>query len=166
MLGVVRLKIKRMISTGIMYYTTNNIILLFALTDMYHIAEDELVLECRIRGQPLPAITWLKDGREIAASGRISTSYLADGVCRLTIDKPVPTDTGKYTCKAENHIWSDHISHDVFFTGTPNNINHPLVGESTKSQRDYNDPHNVPFKLTIFSYTCVQKLSKGVSLSW
>lgn len=88
-----------------------------SFTDTYHLAENELVLECRIRGQPLPTITWLKDDRPVHGNDRYQAYYLADGVCRLAISHPTPEDSGKFTCKAENSVWSDQISHVVSFTG-------------------------------------------------
>ncbi|CAH2103686.1 unnamed protein product [Euphydryas editha] len=87
-----------------------------SIRDNYHLAENELVLECRIRGQPLPTITWLKNDKPII-SERYQAHYLADGVCRLTISNPTTEDSGKYTCKAESSVWSDEITHDVYFTG-------------------------------------------------
>lgn len=92
---------------------------LYYFTDFYHLMDNELILECRIRGQPLPVITWLKDDKLIE-DNRYHAQYLADGVCRLTINSPVPSDSGKYTCKAENSVWSDQISHVVNFTGIKN----------------------------------------------
>lgn len=85
--------------------------------DTFHLAENELVLECRIRGQPLPTITWFKDGRPVDMNERYQAYYLADGVCRLAINSPTPDDSGKYICKAENSVWSDQITHIVSFTG-------------------------------------------------
>ncbi|XP_063632972.1 titin homolog isoform X5 [Cydia splendana] len=87
-----------------------------SIRDTYHLAENELVLECRIRGQPLPTITWLKDDQPIT-DDRYQAYYLADGVCRIAISRPVPEDGGKYTCKAENSVWCDQITHVVSFTG-------------------------------------------------
>ncbi|XP_023937954.2 uncharacterized protein LOC112045836 isoform X2 [Bicyclus anynana] len=87
-----------------------------SIRDFYHLHENELVLECRIRGQPLPKITWLKDNRPIILNERYQAHYLADGVCRLTIISPNEDDSGKYTCKAENSMWSDQITHEVHFT--------------------------------------------------
>ncbi|CAH0703182.1 unnamed protein product [Spodoptera exigua] len=88
-----------------------------SIRDTYHLAENELVLECRIRGQPLPTITWLKDDKPVSNNERYQAYYLADGVCRLAISSPTPEDSGKYTCKAENSVWSDQITHVVNFTG-------------------------------------------------
>ncbi|XP_064076451.1 muscle M-line assembly protein unc-89-like isoform X2 [Vanessa tameamea] len=98
-----------------------------SIRDNYHLAENELILECRIRGQPLPTITWLKDDKPIALSDRYQAHYLADGVCRLTISSPNAEDSGKYTCKAENSMWSDQISHDVYFTGRKSSLSPNLA---------------------------------------
>ncbi|KAJ2954104.1 hypothetical protein O0L34_g2325 [Tuta absoluta] len=93
-----------------------------SIRDTYHLAENELVLECRIRGQPLPTITWMKDDKLISSNERYEAFYLADGVCRLAISHPTPADSGKYTCKAENSVWSDQISHVVNFTGNESRL--------------------------------------------
>lgn len=76
-----------------------------------------MILECRIRGQPLPSITWYKNDKPVVLNERFQSHYLADGVCRLTIASPTSEDSGKYTCKAENSVWSDKIHHEVYFDG-------------------------------------------------
>lgn len=101
----------------IFYSTYRTAIKINYFTDTFHMAENELVLECRIRGQPLPTITWIKDGRTLSNDDRYQAYYLADGVCRLAISSPTPHDSGRYTCKAENSVWSDQITHTVNFTG-------------------------------------------------
>ncbi|XP_050683338.1 uncharacterized protein LOC126978524 isoform X2 [Leptidea sinapis] len=91
-----------------------------SIRDKYNSTDNELVLECRIRGQPLPSIKWLKDNKLINTDERHNASYLADGVCRLTISNPTCDDSGNYTCRAENSMWSDQISHYVSFSGREN----------------------------------------------
>nr|XP_049692671.1 titin homolog isoform X12 [Helicoverpa armigera] len=98
-----------------------------SIRDTYHLAENELVLECRIRGQPLPTITWLKDDKAITTNERYQAYYLADGVCRLCVSSPTPEDSGKYTCKAENSVWTDQITHIVSFTGKENRLSPNLA---------------------------------------
>ncbi|XP_047040434.1 titin homolog isoform X8 [Helicoverpa zea] len=98
-----------------------------SIRDTYHLAENELILECRIRGQPLPTITWLKDDKAITTNERYQAYYLADGVCRLSISSPTPEDSGKYTCKAENSVWTDQITHIVSFTGKENRLSPNLA---------------------------------------
>lgn len=36
-----------------------------------------------------------------------------DGICELIINKPTPTDSGKYTCVAQNKLGSQETSHSV-----------------------------------------------------
>jgi hypothetical protein len=90
----------------------------FCLSDSYRFSDDELILECRVRCHPPPRITWLKDGVPLQGSSRHQQSELADGVCRLTISSPDATsDSGQYTCLAENNVWSEQISSTVQFAG-------------------------------------------------
>ncbi|XP_075991256.1 uncharacterized protein LOC142986608 isoform X6 [Anticarsia gemmatalis] len=98
-----------------------------SIRDTYHLAENELILECRIRGQPLPTITWLKDEKPVSSNERFQAYYLADGVCRLAISHPTSEDSGKYTCKAENSVWSDQITHVVSFTGKESRLSPNLA---------------------------------------
>lgn len=87
--------------------------------DSYRFSDDELILECRVRCHPPPKITWLKDGVLLQGSSRFQQSELTDGVCRLVISSPeATTDSGLYTCRAENSVWSDQISSTVHFAGT------------------------------------------------
>nr|XP_037874741.1 titin homolog isoform X4 [Bombyx mori] len=107
-----------------------------SIRDTFHLAENELVLECRIRGQPLPKITWFKDDKQIPSDGRYQAFYLADGVCRLAIDNPTPEDSGTYTCKAENSVWTDQITHFVNFTGRESQVSPNVVtAEKTRIAR-------------------------------
>nr|XP_046469209.1 titin homolog isoform X3 [Neodiprion pinetum] len=87
-----------------------------SMKDTYRFTDNELVLECRVRGQPAPVISWMKDGKPLCG-GRYQQSDLSDGVCRLQISNPDSLDSGQYTCKAENQVWCDQISHMVHFEG-------------------------------------------------
>ncbi|KAJ8962971.1 hypothetical protein NQ314_005688, partial [Rhamnusium bicolor] len=86
------------------------------IRDQYRITNEELILECRIRCQPPPIIKWYKNGEELGTSVRYAQSYLADGICRLSVSNPDKNDSGKYTCRAENKSGTEQISHDVKFT--------------------------------------------------
>ncbi|XP_045542085.1 uncharacterized protein LOC106716992 [Papilio machaon] len=129
-----------------------------SIRDKYHHAENELVLECRIRGQPLPTITWLKDDRLINITDRYQAYYLADGVCRLTISNPSSEDSGKYTCKAENSMWSDQINHIVTFTGIESRFGlHSTSGESSRINRQSSEARRPHFTNVLTDY----KVSSG-----
>ncbi|XP_044588361.1 titin homolog isoform X4 [Cotesia glomerata] len=89
------------------------------IKDTYLREENTLVLECRVRGQPTPAITWLKDGQVLEISDRYQQCDLPDGLCRLKIFNPDFYDSGLYTCRAENDTkLSDRTSHLVDFEAT------------------------------------------------
>ncbi|XP_045530819.1 uncharacterized protein LOC123718416 isoform X1 [Pieris brassicae] len=112
-----------------------------SIRDVYHRAENELILECRIRGQPLPIISWFKDNKPIASYDRYEASYLADGLCRLTISSPSIEDSGTYTCKAESAVWSDQITHVVNFADATRIDSHISSVERLRLSHDTRRPH-------------------------
>ncbi|XP_022129575.2 uncharacterized protein LOC111003404 isoform X2 [Pieris rapae] len=112
-----------------------------SIRDVYHRAENELILECRIRGQPLPTISWFKDNNPIATDDRYEASYLADGLCRLTINSPNQKDSGTYTCKAESAVWSDQITHVVNFDDASRLDSHISSVEKLRLTHDARRPH-------------------------
>lgn len=75
------------------------------------------MLECRVRGQPTPRISWFRDGVTLSGSGRHQTSQNDEGICKLIINGPDRVDTGLYTCRAENELWNDQTSQHIHFTG-------------------------------------------------
>ncbi|XP_015122953.1 uncharacterized protein LOC107045269 isoform X3 [Diachasma alloeum] len=93
------------------------------MKDTFKFGDDKLVLECRVRAQPPPVITWLKDGKIIEMNDRYRQSDLAEGICRLQISNPGDYDNGLYTCRAENKSgFSECNSHFTYHDNavTPN----------------------------------------------
>lgn len=74
-------------------------------------------MECRVRGQPRPAISWSKESEFIENNDKYQQYDEADGLCRLVINNPNEKDSGTYICKAENSVYNDKISHNVLFEG-------------------------------------------------
>ncbi|GAB0100344.1 muscle M-line assembly protein unc-89 [Sergentomyia squamirostris] len=111
-----------------------------SIKDTYNINVNELVLECRVRGQPRPTISWYKDGQEIDThmSKKYEQQDTYDGFCRLLIAKPSPADNGIYICQADNPGHSDKIQHLVQFTGKDQSI---LERTHGFFHRDPNKPH-------------------------
>ncbi|XP_011315208.1 uncharacterized protein [Fopius arisanus] len=72
------------------------------MRDTFKRNENKFILECRVRAQPPPIITWLKDGKIMVMNDRCRQSDLAEGICRLQISNPCNDDDGIYTCRAEN----------------------------------------------------------------
>ncbi|XP_066015799.1 hemicentin-1-like [Pocillopora verrucosa] len=60
-----------------------------------------VTLYCHATGNPLPAISWKKDGYSIGSNSRISYSAKSN---ELTIINVYRTDSGKYHCVASNSI--------------------------------------------------------------
>ncbi|KAK2193930.1 hypothetical protein NP493_4g00006 [Ridgeia piscesae] len=57
---------------------------------------------CRVQGEPLPSITWLKNGEVLKNNGRVK----AKGG-KLVITQCMPSDSGLYQCFAENKVGMD-----------------------------------------------------------
>lgn len=75
------------------------------------------MLECRVRGEPRPTISWTKDGNFIDNDDKYQQFDQADGVCRLVVNDPEEKDSGVYICKAENSVFHDQVTHNVTFEG-------------------------------------------------
>ena len=106
--------------------------------DTYNLTADELILECRVRGQPKPTITWTKDGDFIENNDKYQQFDQADGYCKLIINYPEPKDSGTYVCLAENSLSKDKIQHNVTFTGRDDYIIQKSHGFA---HRDIKKPH-------------------------
>ena len=59
-----------------------------------------LTLRCRVRGYPVPRVTWFKDEKQLNANGRISMN--SDG--ELCVQGLEVSDNGIYTCEASNNL--------------------------------------------------------------
>ncbi|XP_055069679.2 myosin light chain kinase, smooth muscle [Misgurnus anguillicaudatus] len=71
------------------------------LCDVSVVDGERLRLECQVTSQVPAVITWMLDGKVVKPSKFIIISQEGDK-CSLTIDKALPEDEGRYTCKAEN----------------------------------------------------------------
>ncbi|XP_043097553.1 myosin light chain kinase, smooth muscle-like, partial [Puntigrus tetrazona] len=71
------------------------------LSDIAVVDGERLRLECQVTSDPQAVITWILDGKIVKASKFIVLSQEGEK-CSLTIDKALPEDEGRYTCKAEN----------------------------------------------------------------
>ncbi|CAG0914302.1 unnamed protein product [Notodromas monacha] len=107
---------------------------------------DKLLLECTVTSRPMPSISWLKDGTKLPCgtmgglaryqsssnSGSADDSY----VCKLAIRNPGPSDSGVYSCLAQNRIYKDEIS-------TRLNIKPPPSMHSEDADA-FDDEHSTP----------------------
>ncbi|KAK6480953.1 hemicentin-1-like [Huso huso] len=68
------------------------------------------VLSCEAEGMPAPSITWLKEGRPIVSSARVS---YGDGGRALLLGAVRDDDAGLYTCRASNSAGSSERSYSL-----------------------------------------------------
>lgn len=107
------------------------------ISDTYNLHANELVLECRVRGEPQPSISWTRENDFIETSDKYMQIDQPDGLCRLIIYNPEERDNGLYVCKAENSVSSDKTSHNVIFEGANSYMNEKMHGFF---HRDANKP--------------------------
>ncbi|KAK0423255.1 hypothetical protein QR680_008049 [Steinernema hermaphroditum] len=67
-----------------------------------------LKLECKIEANPLPELTWYKDGERIIASDNVRMELDPDGTARLIIPQCTMDDDGIYRVIATNPAGSAH----------------------------------------------------------
>ena len=67
---------------------------------------NNLTLSCDATGNPVPTISWTKDGSAVDTSNNSRIS-LSDDNKQLTIMNVKRTDSGKYRCTAKNNIGTD-----------------------------------------------------------
>ncbi|MEE6480074.1 hypothetical protein FKM82_012447, partial [Ascaphus truei] len=72
------------------------------------IAGYNATLNCSVRGNPKPKITWMKNKMIIENDPRYRM-FSNQSVCTLEIRKPSPYDGGTYTCKAVNVLGEDEV---------------------------------------------------------
>ena len=68
-----------------------------------------LTLRCRVRGYPVPTVTWLKDKMQLNANDHISKNEKGD----LFIKGLGVGDNGMYTCEASNNLGVDRKQVEV-----------------------------------------------------
>ncbi|KAM6436429.1 myosin-binding protein C, slow-type [Liasis olivaceus] len=73
------------------------------LVDTYAISGYNATLNCSVRGNPKPKITWMKNKIIIVNDPRYRM-FSNQGVCTLEIRKPSPYDGATYTCRAVNSL--------------------------------------------------------------
>ncbi|XP_012628102.1 myosin-binding protein C, slow-type isoform X3 [Microcebus murinus] len=73
------------------------------LVNTYAVAGYNATLNCSVRGNPKPKITWMKNKVAIVDDPRYRM-FSNQGVCTLEIRKPSPYDGGTYCCKAVNDL--------------------------------------------------------------
>nr|XP_043067008.1 muscle M-line assembly protein unc-89 isoform X2 [Drosophila bipectinata] len=108
------------------------------IKDTYSLNENELVLDCRVRGQPRPDIVWMKGNEILESNEKYKLTDQADGYAKLVINNPTEKDSGVYSCVARNEGAENKISHQVDFKGKQH---YSLEKTHGFFHRDPNKPH-------------------------
>lgn len=87
--------------------------------DVYHAKEKDLIIDCKVRANPRPVVTWQKDNMPIELDERMQQVENLDGVCELIIHQPTVKDSGNYQCTATNSIGTQSTSHQVEYAPHP-----------------------------------------------
>ncbi|ESO99755.1 hypothetical protein LOTGIDRAFT_173543 [Lottia gigantea] len=62
---------------------------------------DTASFQCKVKGEPRPQVTWLRDGEELLDGQVYQISTIGDN-CQLQITEVFPEDEGVYSCRAVN----------------------------------------------------------------
>ncbi|XP_054736972.1 obscurin isoform X2 [Anastrepha obliqua] len=65
---------------------------------------EDLVLQCKVAGSPLPLIRWFKDGEELKPSEHVKLSSSPSGIIKLEISNIQPIDSGAYKVVISNPL--------------------------------------------------------------
>lgn len=76
------------------------------LEDREALEGESISMDIVLAGNPVPQITWLRDGKEITPGGGIAIEKESDLVYILTIDKVSSANTGLYECIISNRVGS------------------------------------------------------------
>ncbi|CAI2304070.1 unnamed protein product [Caenorhabditis sp. 36 PRJEB53466] len=68
--------------------------------------KQQVVLKCKVKGEPRPKIRWTKEQKEVEMSARVRAEHKEDGTLTLTFDNVTQSDAGEYRCEAENEYGS------------------------------------------------------------
>ncbi|KAJ8348441.1 hypothetical protein SKAU_G00270300 [Synaphobranchus kaupii] len=88
-------------------------------------AGNTVKFRCPAMGTPLPAIRWLKNGREFRGEHRIGGIKLRHQHWSLVMESVVPSDRGNYTCVVENKYGS--IAHSYLLDVLERSPHRPIL---------------------------------------
>lgn len=112
--------------------------LLVNFADSYSLNDNELVLECRVRGKPRPEVQWMKGTDYLVSGDKYSLFDDENGYSKLVVHMPTARDSGLYACVARNEAGENKLTHHVDFVGHEH-----FTLEKTRGfyHRDPNKPH-------------------------
>lgn len=167
----------------------------FHFVDKFVERTNELILDCHVRGNPKPVITWFKNGVELLPERceRYRVTYDDDGICKMTISDPIMhADRGRYDVKAVNCAGEEACYLRVWFRDRDNlDDDKAEKAEYRRTQKMYKSRHAKPkdedewggelyhskrldrqkeydhrYKLSWLTRVCPQTISQGTTLKF
>ncbi|XP_074490966.1 hemicentin-1 isoform X1 [Sebastes fasciatus] len=99
------------------------------------VVKNPVALSCEASGIPLPAITWLKDGRPIKAT---SSVRVLSGGRSLRLMHAAVEDAGRYTCIVSNSAGEERKNFDLDILVPPS-----IVDEGSMVDTKVKEKHNI-----------------------
>ncbi|XP_032380766.1 hemicentin-1 isoform X2 [Etheostoma spectabile] len=99
------------------------------------IVKNPVALSCEASGIPLPAISWLKDGRPIKATSAVR---ILSGGRSLRLMHAAVEDAGRYTCIVSNSAGEERKNFDLNILVPPS-----IVDEGTVVDTKVKEQHNI-----------------------
>lgn len=90
--------------------------IIFAHTDAHHTKDNDLVIDCKVGGNPLPIVEWFKNDAPVELNERVQQVESAEGQSAVMISTPTTADSGRYKCRATNKLGTVEQEHEVVFT--------------------------------------------------
>uniref|UniRef100_A0A667WIG3 Ig-like domain-containing protein n=1 Tax=Myripristis murdjan TaxID=586833 RepID=A0A667WIG3_9TELE len=77
-------------------------ILKVAPCDQWVFEGQDVIISVKVRGQPKPMVSWLKDRAPVRTAGRFAVRETEDGTSEMRISSAQRCDAGVYACKIIN----------------------------------------------------------------
>ncbi|KAK6493479.1 fibroblast growth factor receptor 3-like [Huso huso] len=112
-------------------------------------AANTVRFRCQAAGNPIPAIHWLKNGKEFRGEHRIGGIKLRHQQWSLVMESVVPSDRGNYTCIVENKHGS--ISHTYQLDVLERSPHRPILQAGLPANQSVVLGSNVEFHCKVYS---------------
>ncbi|XP_058860461.1 fibroblast growth factor receptor 3-like isoform X4 [Acipenser ruthenus] len=112
-------------------------------------AANTVRFRCQAAGNPIPAIHWLKNGKEFRGEHRIGGIKLRHQQWSLVMESVVPSDRGNYTCIVENKHGS--LSHTYQLDVLERSPHRPILQAGLPANQSVVLGSNVEFHCKVYS---------------
>ncbi|XP_062595919.1 titin-like isoform X3 [Saccostrea cucullata] len=98
-------------------------------------------LVCRVDGLPYPTVKFLKDSRPLTSTSRLRVDYEPPDTWTLTLDKVITTDSGTYTCVAENMAGKSTCSAKITVEENEDHLDRDLMVKPLPYRETFMEDH-------------------------